>query len=78
MAELAREEIEALQQTIEELGDQLKIMLLPKDPLDDRNIMLEVGGVDLADWHSWQTSWWMMVMLYLHNECHAVTPKILE
>lgn len=42
MAELAREEIEALQAGLEEQGERLKIMLLPKDPLDERNIMLEV------------------------------------
>lgn len=43
MAELAREEMEQLQQQIEEQGEQLKFLLLPKDPLDEKNIMLEVG-----------------------------------
>lgn len=42
MAELAREEVETLQQQIESQGDRLKFLLLPKDPLDEKNIMLEV------------------------------------
>lgn len=42
MAELAREEMEALQAAIEQQGERLKYLLLPKDPLDEKNIMLEV------------------------------------
>ena len=44
MAELAREEIDELQQQLEQQGEGLKFLLLPKDPLDEKNIMLEVGG----------------------------------
>jgi peptide chain release factor 1 len=44
MAELARDEIEELQQQLEAQGEGLKFLLLPKDPLDEKNIMLEVGG----------------------------------
>jgi hypothetical protein len=54
MAELAREEAEALQEQLEEQGERLKYLLLPKDPLDERNIMLEVragtGGEEAALW----------------------------
>lgn len=42
MAELAREEVESLQRRVAELSQTLKVLLLPRDPLDDRNIMLEV------------------------------------
>jgi PCRF domain len=42
MAELAREEVETLQQKLVQMSQNLKVLLLPKDPLDDRNIMLEV------------------------------------
>lgn len=42
MAELARDEVEMLQQQIEEQGERLKFLLLPKDPLDEKNIMIEV------------------------------------
>ncbi|KAL4446357.1 hypothetical protein ABPG77_003164 [Micractinium sp. CCAP 211/92] len=54
MAELARDEVEMLQQQIEEQGERLKFLLLPKDPLDEKNIMLEVragtGGEEAALW----------------------------
>ena len=39
MAELEAEE---LQQKIEVLEQKLEIMLLPKDPLDERNIIVEL------------------------------------
>ena len=42
MAELAREEVAAQSQLLEDLARQLKVLLLPRDPLDERNIMLEV------------------------------------
>ena len=43
MVEMAREELAALNKELEELGDKLKVLLLPSDPLDEKNIMLEVG-----------------------------------
>ena len=43
MAELAKEEIEASNSELLRLTSQLKVLLLPKDPLDEKNIMLEVG-----------------------------------
>jgi len=45
MAELAREEVAAQSQALDELSSRLKVLLLPRDPLDERNIMLEVRGV---------------------------------
>ncbi|KAK9842018.1 hypothetical protein WJX81_004389 [Elliptochloris bilobata] len=54
MAELAREEVAAQTQVLDELVKQLKVLLLPRDPLDERNIMLEVragtGGEEAALW----------------------------
>jgi peptide chain release factor 1 len=54
MAEFAREEIQELQGTLQELEAQLKVLLLPKDPLDDKNIMLEIragaGGDEASIW----------------------------
>jgi protein subunit release factor A len=41
MLELAQEEAAMLQEKISELEERLRILLLPKDPLDDKNIMLE-------------------------------------
>lgn len=48
MAEFAREEIAELQAQIAGLEDKLKVLLLPKDPLDDKNIMLEIRWVGTA------------------------------
>ncbi|SJN54968.1 peptide chain release factor 1 [Vibrio ruber] len=42
MREMAQEEIEAAQASIEQLTDTLQILLLPKDPNDERNCFLEV------------------------------------
>lgn len=42
MREMAREEIKLLEPKLEAMEEQIKILLLPKDPNDDRNVMLEV------------------------------------
>ena len=41
MAEFAREEIATLSEQIERETQLLKVLLLPKDPLDEKNIMVE-------------------------------------
>ena len=52
MIELARLEAETLEEKISALEEQLKIMLLPKDPLDGKNIIMEIragtGGEEAA------------------------------
>ncbi len=40
--ELAKEEIPPLKERIEELEQRLTILLLPKDPNDDKNVILEI------------------------------------
>ena len=42
LVELANEEIEALEHRQRELADQLKRALLPKDPRDDRDVIVEI------------------------------------
>ncbi|MFM2590627.1 peptide chain release factor 1 [Vibrio sp. TBV020] len=42
MREMAQEEIKDAKETIERLNDELQILLLPKDPNDDRNCFLEI------------------------------------
>ncbi|MCA9672932.1 MAG: peptide chain release factor 1 [Myxococcales bacterium] len=44
MAEMARAEIDDAESTIEDLQQKLRVLLLPKDPNDDKNVMLEVRG----------------------------------
>jgi peptide chain release factor 1 len=39
---LAKEELSALEKLETEISDQLKILLLPKDPNDEKNIVLEI------------------------------------
>lgn len=42
MKEMARAEIKEIEPQLEPLEEKIKILLLPKDPNDDRNIMLEI------------------------------------
>ena len=52
MRELAKMEISELEETIEEQEAELKLLLLPKDPNDEKNVILEVragtGGEEAA------------------------------
>ncbi len=52
LKELAKEEIKDLEAKSVKLTDELKIMLLPKDPLDEKDIILEIragtGGEEAA------------------------------
>ncbi len=54
LREMAAMEMEALEQKLNELEQRLKILLLPKDPNDEKNIMLEVragaGGDEASIW----------------------------
>lgn len=44
MKELAQEELKQSKEDIERLEQELKILMLPKDPNDDKNIMVEIRG----------------------------------
>ncbi|MCJ2146621.1 MULTISPECIES: peptide chain release factor 1 [Bacillus] len=44
MREMVKEEISELQEEIESLTDQLKVLLIPKDPNDDKNVIIEIRG----------------------------------
>lgn len=52
MREMLKEELSDARKRIEELEQELKILLLPKDPNDDKNILLEIragaGGDEAA------------------------------
>ncbi len=52
LRELAKEELASLRQRKDELEHQLKILILPKDPNDSRNVILEIragtGGEEAA------------------------------
>ena len=44
LKELAQLELNEAKQNIEELSEKLKILLLPKDPNDERNVIVEIRG----------------------------------
>jgi peptide chain release factor 1 len=44
--EMLRAEIESAESTIARLDDELKVLLLPKDPNDDRNVIVEIRGAE--------------------------------
>ena len=52
MRELAKEELNESKARVEELEQELKILLLPKDPNDDKNVIVEIragaGGDEAA------------------------------
>jgi len=52
LKELAKEELNESKQQVEELEKKLKILLLPKDPNDDKNVIVEIragaGGDEAA------------------------------
>ena len=52
MRELAKEELNESKARVEELENELKILLLPKDPTDDKNVIVEIragaGGDEAA------------------------------
>ena len=52
MRELAKEELNDAKKRVEELEHELKILLLPKDPNDDKNVVVEIragaGGDEAA------------------------------
>ncbi|WP_036485181.1 peptide chain release factor 1 [Myxosarcina sp. GI1] len=54
MKEMASLEMEELEAKLEKLEERLKILLLPRDPNDDKNIMLEIragtGGDEASIW----------------------------
>lgn len=49
MEEMTKAEIKELRATKEELEEKLKVLLLPKDPNDDKNIIMEIHGAAGGD-----------------------------
>ncbi|MBR4871358.1 MAG: PCRF domain-containing protein, partial [Alistipes sp.] len=42
--EIAREEIATLEPAIEKMEEEIKLLLIPKDPQDDKNAIVEIRG----------------------------------
>ena len=44
MSELAQAELDENRKMLTEIEEQLKVLLLPKDPNDDKNVIIEIRG----------------------------------
>jgi peptide chain release factor 1 len=49
MREMVKEEVSELQSQLDEIEARLKILLVPKDPNDDKNVIMEVRGAAGGD-----------------------------
>ena len=49
MAELAKEELVAAEENLVKIQEEMELMLAPKDPLDDRNVIVEIRGAAGGD-----------------------------
>ncbi len=49
MREMVKMEIDELTESLEELGERLRILLLPKDPNDNKNVIVEIRGAAGGD-----------------------------
>jgi len=49
IGEMAREELNALEKRLEELNKEIEIVLLPKDPNDGKNVIVEIRGAAGGD-----------------------------
>src|SRR5699024_7563402 len=49
MLDMLKEEIADSEKQIPELEEQLKLLLLPKDPNDDKNVIIEIRGAAGGD-----------------------------
>jgi len=44
LRQLAKDELKESQAALEDISEQLKVLLLPKDPNDDKNVIVEIRG----------------------------------
>ena len=76
MAELARAELAELEPRAETLSEALKLMLLPRDPRDEKNVIIEIragAGGDEAGLFASE-----LTRMYMHYaETHGWKPEIL-
>lgn len=49
MREMVKEEVEELEPRLSQLEEQLKLLLIPKDPNDDKNVIMEIRGAAGGD-----------------------------
>src|SRR6476660_3462389 len=49
MRDMVKEELSELEDKVEEIEAKLKILLIPKDPNDDKNVIMEIRGAAGGD-----------------------------
>ena len=68
MKALCQEEYTALKKQLEELEQELKILLLPRDPNDDKSVIVEIrGGVGGEETGRFCHSLYRMYTMYAHR-----------
>ena len=74
MREMIHEELNGLSAKEHELSEQLKVMLLPKDPNDDKNVILEIrAGVGGEESALFAHSLYRMYTMYAESKRWTVT-----
>ena len=75
--EMVFEQLEESKQQIEVIGEELKILLLPRDPNDDRNVIIEIrGGAGGEESALFANSLFRMYSMYA--ETRGWKPEILS
>ena len=73
MKELAREEAEAARRGMEETENELRLLLLPRDPNDDKNVIVEIrGGVGGEESALFAADLYRMYAMYAERRGYAV------
>ena len=75
--ELAQEELSAAKETMEETAEKLKVLLLPRDPNDDKNVIVEIrsgAGGDEAALFAGS----LLRMYTMYAETHGFKTEILS
>lgn len=69
LRELAQEQLDTSRKTLEELEQKLKVMLLPKDPNDEKNVIMEIrGGVGGEEAALFAASLFRMYTMYAETQ----------
>lgn len=77
MVELLEEEIKQIKKQKEELEEQLKILLLPKDENDDKNVIVEIRGGAGGD-EAALFAYELMRMYMMYAEKHHYKTEVLN
>lgn len=76
MKELASLDLEEAKEKIPKIEEEVKIALLPKDPNDDRDIIVEIRPA--AGWdEAWIFAWELMKMYIRYAETHSYKVEIM-